>query len=150
VAAASARDNSAAVAVGLGEVALDSGQPVVVVQANGHGPALPRLTGDEDGGMRTIAAPSENRGAIDAAVASAMQQYNGDSVRNFVLVAVPSPDTSPTAVLLQPTVQRAVLAATAGVTRFPDARRTADLLRQAGVDVVAAILLPGWTATKGR
>jgi Mrp family chromosome partitioning ATPase len=34
-----------------------------------------------------------------------------------------------------------VIVATNGVTRFADARRTADLLRQSGVDVVAGILV---------
>ena len=150
VAAASARDNSAAVAAGLGEVALDSGQRVVVVHSNGHGPAPPQFKAGEEGGMRTAAAPSENGGGIDAAVATATEQREGDSAMTVVLVAVPSPDTSPTAVLLRRTAKRAVLTATAGVTRFQDARRTADLLRQAGVDVVAAILLPRRTATKRR
>ena len=151
VTAASARDNSAAAAVELGEVALDSGQRVVVVHGNGYAPAPRQLTSGSDGaGMRTIAAPSDNRGDLDAAVASATEQFNGDSAGTFVLVAVPSPDTSPTAVMLGRTARRAVLTATAGVTRFRDARRTADLLRQSGVDVVAAILLPRRTARKDR
>jgi Mrp family chromosome partitioning ATPase len=100
--------------------------------------------------MRTVAAPSENGGGIDAAVATATEQREGDSAMTVVLVAVPSPDISPAAVLLRRTARRAVLTATAGVTRFQDARRTADLLRQAGVDVVAAILLPRRTAIKRR
>src|SRR5216683_3919907 len=151
VTAASTSDNSLAAAVGLGAVALDSGQHVVVVHGNGHAPAPRRLTSDGDvAGLTTIAAPSNNRGDLDAAVASATEEYNGDSARTLVLVAVPSPDTSPTAVMLGRTAKRAVLAATAGVTRFRDARRTADLLRQSGVDVVAAILLPRRTARKDR
>jgi len=151
VTAASTSDNSLAAAVGLGEVALDSGQRVVVVHGNGYAPAPRQLTsGGDIAGLTTIAAPSNNRGDLDAAVASATEEYNGDSARTLVLVAVPSPDTSPTAVMLGRTAKRAVLAATAGVTRFRDARRTADLLRQSGVDVVAAILLPRRTARKDR
>src|SRR5216683_1534254 len=135
VTAASTSDNSLAAAVGLGEVALDSGQRVVVVHGNGYAPAPRQLTsGGDIAGLTTIAA----------------EEYNGDSARTLVLVAVPSPDTSPTAVMLGRTAKRAVLAATAGVTRFRDARRTADLLRQSGVDVVAAILLPRRTARKDR
>ncbi|HEX9570863.1 MAG TPA: hypothetical protein VF969_01260, partial [Burkholderiales bacterium] len=151
VTAASTSDNSLAAAVGLGEVALDSGQRAVVVHGNGYAPAPRQLTsGGDIAGLTTIAAPSNNRGDLDAAVASATEEYNGDSARTLVLVAVPSPDTSPTAVMLGRTAKRAVLAATAGVTRFRDARRTADLLRQSGVDVVAAILLPRRTARKDR
>ncbi len=151
VTAASTRDNSLAAAVGLGEVALDSGQRALVVHGNGHAPTPRQLTpGGDMAGLTTIAAQSNNRADLDAAVASATEEYDGDSAGTLVLVAVPSPDTSPTAITLGRTAKRAVLAATAGVTRFRDARRTADLLRQSGVDVVAAILLPRRTAWKNR
>ena len=49
----------------------------------------------------------------------------------------------------QPT-KRTVLAATARRTRFRDARRTADMLRQAGVEVVGGILLPRGSQKKAR
>src|SRR5919204_466293 len=101
-----------------------------------------RITVSTDRGTSTL--------RVTARAPTATKQHNRDSARTFVLVAVPSPDTRPTAVLLRRTAKRAVLAATAGITRFQDARRTAELLRQSGVDVVAAILLPRGTATKSR
>jgi hypothetical protein len=39
------------------------------------------------------------------------------------------------------TVDHAVLVATAGVTRFADARRSAELLREAGTTIAASLLL---------
>jgi Mrp family chromosome partitioning ATPase len=59
----------------------------------------------------------------------------------LVLVPVPSPDVNPKALVLGRTIKHSVIVATNGVTRFGDARRTADLLRQSGVDVVAGILV---------
>jgi Mrp family chromosome partitioning ATPase len=35
-----------------------------------------------------------------------------------------------------------VLTATAGVTRYRDARRTAQLLQQSGIEIVVGILVP--------
>ena len=61
---------------------------------------------------------------------------------DLTLVAAPSPDTSPRAVLLARSSDVAVLVATTGMTHFADAERTSTLLRSAGTDVVAAILLP--------
>jgi capsular polysaccharide biosynthesis protein len=43
---------------------------------------------------------------------------------------------------LEPATDRALVVATRGAARFADVRRTADLLRQVDVDVVAAVLLP--------
>ena len=61
---------------------------------------------------------------------------------DLTLVAAPSPDTNPRAVLLARSSDVAVLVATTGITHFADAERTSTLLRSAGTDVVAAILLP--------
>jgi hypothetical protein len=94
-------------------------------------------------GLTTITAPPDNGQATAAAVADAWKRADGQAANTFVLVSVPSPDTSPTALLLSRTTRRAVLAATAGATRFQDAQRTAALLRNSGVEVVAAILLNG-------
>jgi capsular polysaccharide biosynthesis protein len=60
---------------------------------------------------------------------------------DFMLVPVQSPDVSSKALVLGRTIKHSVIVATNGVTRFADARRTADLLRQSGVDVVAGILV---------
>jgi len=75
-------------------------------------------------------------------VAEVRRIRGSDGARDdLALVAVPSPDISPAAVMLGRTSPHAALVATRGVTRFGEARRTADLLRQAGVDVAAGILV---------
>lgn len=61
---------------------------------------------------------------------------------DLTIFAAPSPDASARAVLLARSSDAAVVVATKGVTRFADAERTSALLRAAGTDVVAAILLP--------
>jgi hypothetical protein len=61
---------------------------------------------------------------------------------DLTIFAAPSPDASARAVLLARSSDAAVVVATKGVTRFADAERTSALLRSAGTDVVAAILLP--------
>jgi len=62
-----------------------------------------------------------------------------DGVR---VVAAPSPEVSSRALSLAGSVDLTVLVATAGVTRFGAARRTAELLRHAGADVAVGILMP--------
>jgi Mrp family chromosome partitioning ATPase len=54
---------------------------------------------------------------------------------------VPAPDVSPAALALGRSIQQSVLVATQGVTHYGEVRRTADLLRQSGIDVVAGILV---------
>jgi capsular polysaccharide biosynthesis protein len=136
VAGASPRDHSSAVAASLGAVAAHAGQRVVVIESDGQ--AVPR---SDVAGMTTITAPHDGGPGITAALTEIRKQHNIASPGTVVLVAVPSPDTSPSALLIGRTAKRAVVTATAGRTRFGDARRTADLLRHAGVEVVAGILL---------
>lgn len=52
------------------------------------------------------------------------------------------PMLDPSATWLRSTPDSAILVATRGVTRFGEARRTVDMLDRAGVQVIAAILLP--------
>jgi Mrp family chromosome partitioning ATPase len=137
VTAASRRDHSDAVAAGLGAVAAQAGERVLVVQGDGQAPDH-RLPAAEVAGMTTVAVPSETGAGIAAVVTDMRRELA--SPDTIVLIAVPSPDTNPSALMLGRTAKRAVIVATAGVTRFPDARRTAELLRYSGVDVVAAIL----------
>jgi Mrp family chromosome partitioning ATPase len=56
-------------------------------------------------------------------------------------MSVPSPDVSPAALALGRSVKHSILVATDGVTHFGDARRTAELLRESGVNVLAGILV---------
>jgi capsular polysaccharide biosynthesis protein len=148
VASASAEDHSQEVASGLGAAAALAGQRVVVIQADGH--AAPEGNGHTPNGgwfprqpvtgMTTVTPPEDGGGTVTA-ITQLLKQYDFQSADTLLVVAVPSPDTNPIALLLGPGAKRAVLAATAGVTRFREARRTAELLRQAGVEIAAAILL---------
>ena len=58
------------------------------------------------------------------------------------VIAAPSPDVSSRALNLAGSTDLAILVATAGRTRFGEARRTAEMLRQAGSEVAVGILLP--------
>jgi Mrp family chromosome partitioning ATPase len=138
VTAASHRDRTDAVAAGLGAVAAEAGQRVVVVQSDGQSPERPALPTSSAGGLTTVTAPAQNGASLAATVLEVRREVA--SPDTFVVVAVPSPDSSPSAFLLGRTAKRAVVVATAGVTRVQDARRSAELLRYSGVEVAAAIL----------
>lgn len=142
VVAASARDHVDAVAAGLGAVAADSGQRVAVIQRDGHSRDSADLSRTRVAGASAM--PNGNGSGTTAAVAEMTRQENElDATSNdLVLISVPSPDISPAALTLGRTIKRAVLVSTIGVTRFADTRRTAELLRESGVDVVAGILVP--------
>ena len=55
---------------------------------------------------------------------------------------VPPPLHGPATPWLEPPASTAVIVATRGRTRFSEARRTGELLRQVGIEPVAAVLLP--------
>lgn len=152
VTAASARDHSEGVASALGTVAAHAGQRVFVlhgdgIPSNGHknghnhhkknGQWFPHLAAD---GVTTITLPANNDADAVATVADLCREGPLTEGR-FVVVAAPAPEQSPTAMMLARTTRRTILAATAGRTRFRDARRTAELLRDAGVAVVGGILV---------
>ncbi len=139
IVAASARDHSDPVAGGLGTVAAGAGQRVTVIEFDGHSPDSPRPFRSEVAGLTTIAMPP-TLGDSPAAVAR-LHGLRGLQDGEFVLMAVPSPDVSPAAIALGRSIQQSVLVATHGVTRYGDVRRTADLLRLSGIDVVAGILV---------
>jgi capsular polysaccharide biosynthesis protein len=143
VVAASARDHVDTVAAGLSAVAQDSGQRVAVIQRDGHSHDTAGLSRTRAAAAGTSTMPHVNGGGTAAAVAQGVRQENYvDAMSNdLVLVAVPSPDVSPAALTFGRTVKGAVLVATRGVTRFADARRTAELMRASGVDVVSGILV---------
>jgi capsular polysaccharide biosynthesis protein len=142
VVASSRRDDSDPVAAGLGAAAAGAGQRADVVQFDPASVGSPRLARSAVAGMTTIRMPHGNGAATAAAVAEVSRIHDsGPSSDNLALVAVPSPDISPAAVMLGRASPQAALVATRGVTRFGEARRTAELLRQAGVDVAAGILV---------
>jgi capsular polysaccharide biosynthesis protein len=138
---ASAKDHSDAVAVGLGAAAAHAGQRVVVVEADGDG-ADPRWLPAKVNGMTTVTAHSNNGAQTAGAVAAVQEQYDFQTADTLVLVSVPSPETSVSGILAGRTARRAVLAATAGVTRYRDARHTAQVLQQSGIEIVVGILVP--------
>jgi Mrp family chromosome partitioning ATPase len=129
------------VADGLAAVAANAGQRVFVVQSDGQPPDSRPFLRRDGNGMTTIRVESGDGNGAAAAVADLTKQFEFQSSNLFVLIAVPSPDTSPAAVMLGRTARRAVIVATDGVTRFEEARRTADLLRQSGVELAAGVLL---------
>ena len=138
VVAASARDHSDPVAGGLGAVAASAGQRVTVMEFDGHSAdAAGKFS--QVAGVTTIPMP-EALSQSPAGV-SRLQGLQGLTDGEFVLMSVPSPDVSPAALALGRSVKHSIIVATDGVTHFGDARRTADLLRESGVDVLAGILV---------
>lgn len=136
VAAASTRDRSDNVADRLGAVAADSGQRVLVVQTDRLAGSLPQPV-SQNGSRLTIipAVSSEDKQAATEALEKLAGGYD------FAVVSVGSPNANPSAFALAHSTDLAVVVATAGVTPFDEARRTAELLRQAGVTLVASFLL---------
>ncbi len=94
-------------------------------------------------GLSSAAAGAGQHAAVvELNGSAAIEKHDLESTGDeLVLVPVPSPDVNPKALVLGRTIKHSVIVATNGVTRFGDARRTADLLRQSGVDVVAGILV---------
>jgi len=135
IAAASTRDRSGYVAAQLGSVAADSGQRVLVV----HSESLlgkVKVPASQNGPLLTtvpVMSPDDTQLAIEA-----LDQVGGRY--DFAVLSVGSPDTNPSAFSLAWSADLAVLVATAGVTRFAAARRAAESLRQAGVDLVACFM----------
>ncbi len=135
IAAASTRDRSDYVAAQLGSVAADSGQRVLVVHAESLIGNLP-VPASQNGPLLTtvpVMSPDDTQVAIEA-----LDQVGGRY--DFAVLSVGSPDTNPSAFSLARSADLAVLVATTGVTRFAAARRAAESLRQAGVDLVACFL----------
>jgi capsular polysaccharide biosynthesis protein len=142
VVAASARDDSDTVAAGLGAAAADAGQRTAVVDFDRTSTGSPRLARSAITGLTKITMPDGNGSATASAVAEVRRIRSTDAaLEDLALVSVPSPDVSPAAVMLGRTTRQAALVATRGVTRFGEARRTADLLRQSGVEIAACVLI---------
>jgi Mrp family chromosome partitioning ATPase len=127
------------VAAGLGTVAATAGQRVTVMEFDGHANGSRKPFRSEVAGLSVIAMPA----GLSESPAGVARLGGLDGVQDgeFVLMSVPSPDVSPAALALGRSIKQSVLVGTHGITRFGDARRTADLLRQSGIDVVAGILL---------
>jgi Mrp family chromosome partitioning ATPase len=136
IAPATKGDRAEALAVQYGLAAAHAGHRVVVVQADAPADALPRPLSPNGTALTTIplAAPSDPRLVSRAFT-------NGEGQFDIAVLSVRSPQVSPTAVLMARTADIAILVATSGVTTATDARRAADSLRQAGVEVAASMLV---------
>ena len=64
-----------------------------------------------------------------------------ENAEDLTILAVPTPEVSAYAINIGRVVDHAVLVATSGVTRFADARRAAELLREAGATIAATLFL---------
>jgi capsular polysaccharide biosynthesis protein len=137
VVAASEKDLSEPVAGGLGAVAAKAGKSVTVIEF--EGPPDPTRARADVPGLTTVTLPETLRHS--SASLAGLRRPEGAEDGEFVLMSVPAPDVSPAALDLGRSIKHSVLVATQGVTHFRDVRRTADLLRQSGVDVVAGILV---------
>jgi capsular polysaccharide biosynthesis protein len=142
VAAAANRDDSDAVASGLGAVAAHAGQRVFVVQTNGSPTDIGWPPNGETSGLTTIKLASDETPTTSQAVAEIEKRPDFRTGDGLVVLSVPSPDVSPAALMVARKANRAVLVATLRRTRVSEARRTAELLRQAGVEVAVGVLMP--------
>ena len=89
-----------------------------------------------------LAAAAEEGGQQATVGALGEEPSRADGADELRVIAAPSPEVSSRALNLAGSTDLAILVATAGRTRFGEARRTAEMLRQAGSDVAVGILLP--------
>jgi uncharacterized protein involved in exopolysaccharide biosynthesis len=143
LAAASSRDKSEGAASELGSAAAHAGQRVLLyrrrlsTEINGGSELTgfaPLPNGDK-WGLMTVTASHGN----EAKVASLVES-DGDGY-DLTILAVPTPEVSAYAINIGHAVDHAILVGTSGVTRFADARRSAELLREAGATIAASLFL---------
>lgn len=138
VAATSMKDRADELAAGLGVVAAETGQLVLLARSDPTmGLVLPTVANANGSALTTVTLPGENVAEASSALINA-----GDC--DLAVLAVPSMDSSPAALTLARAVDKTILAATVGVTHFAEARPAADLLCQAGGTVAASFLVPRW------
>ena len=89
-----------------------------------------------------LAAAATEAGQTVAVVPAASVDGSPQPAADLTVIATPSPESSARVVRLAAAGGPVIVVATEGVTRFGDAKRTADLVRQAGAEVVAAVLVP--------
>jgi Mrp family chromosome partitioning ATPase len=94
-----------------------------------------------DGVASELAAAAAEAGQQVVVVRSDATDLARRNPADLTVIAVPSPETSARVVRLAAAGGPVIVVATAGRTRFREAQRTAELLRQAGGQVVAAVLV---------
>jgi capsular polysaccharide biosynthesis protein len=88
-----------------------------------------------------LAAAAADAGQTVAVIPTTMLEGVLRPGPELTVIAAPSPETSSRVVKLAASGGPAIVVATAGATRFREAQRTAELLRHAGAQVVAAVLV---------
>jgi capsular polysaccharide biosynthesis protein len=97
-----------------------------------------------------LAAAATEAGQTVAVVPTTALDGSPLPAADLTVIAAPSPESSSRVVRLAAAGGPAIVVATEGVTRFGDAQRTADLVRQAGAEVVAAVLVPPTAAQRSN
>jgi Mrp family chromosome partitioning ATPase len=142
--AATMRDRADGAAPGLGVVAAETGQRVLLARSDPTiGLVLPTVPNANGSALTTVTLPGENVAQAASALINA-----GDC--DFAVRAAPSMDSSPAALTLARSVDKTILVATVGVTHLAEARRAADLIRQAGGTVAASFVVPRWKQRRDR
>jgi capsular polysaccharide biosynthesis protein len=139
MAAASSRDRSDEPAYRLGSVAARAGQRVLVFQTDmaPEASATGFIPNGDASGLTSVTVTSNNDSK-----AAALALVQADGHYDLTILAAPAPESSPYTLSAARLVEHTVLVATAGVTHVAEARRTAELLREAGGTVTASLLLP--------
>ena len=97
-----------------------------------------------------LAAAATDAGQTAAVIPTSTMDGGAAPASDLTVVAALSPESSARVVRLAGAGGPAIVVATTGDTRFREARRTAELLRQAGAEVVAAVLLPRGAGRNGH
>jgi hypothetical protein len=102
------------------------------------------LTAGAGGGMpEDVLVVAASAGDTASGVGDDLARAAAEMGRPMIVSVAASPTVDPRTLLRARTASAAVLVATRGRTAGADARRTAHLLRRAGAEVRAAVLLPG-------
>ena len=133
--AASADDRLDCVAEMLARAAAQAHHRVLIVRSSGLGDGLERLDTPARPGSAVVAARPDVIGRNGYA------SQNHERFDLTIHCALP-PMADPSMAWAKPAACSAILVATQRATRFSEARRTAEQLRQVGVETAAAILLP--------
>jgi capsular polysaccharide biosynthesis protein len=134
IVAASTGDSAASPAASLAAAAASFGQHVLLIayEANGRRRRGRRRLKSGSGSITVI----DSSGApVAAGIDSAGGPYD------LTLLSLPSPTSSPAAVLLAPDVDLVVLVATTGRTSFEEAQRAAEILRRSGSEIAAGVMV---------
>jgi capsular polysaccharide biosynthesis protein len=136
LAPASGRDRTDIPASQLGEAVAHQGQRVLIIRGDADRLGLPNVASVNGSSVTTVPLPVNHEALQELrAIAS------GNGPYDFAVLSVDSLDRSATALSLANTAKLAMMVATVRDTRFSEAQRTAETLKQAGIEVAASILV---------